>query len=165
MNITIFSGGSGSTQLIKGLRDICTTNTKITHIINLYDDGKSTGICRRVADVLGPSDMRKVHIEHYKAIVKNKHYDDKFDTVCDLYEKRYMFGNKKEDLNEAKNSIKKILNESYGISRQISFFIELIDEFFDLADYKGIYDFNDFSIINIIYAMMFRKVGIKETHL
>jgi len=92
MNMTIFSGGTGSSQLVRGLREICQTN-KITHIINLYDDGKSTGVCRNVCDTLGPSDMRKVHYLHYTC----KQYADARNSFIEkLYKERYVGKSKKQ---------------------------------------------------------------------
>ena len=65
MNIVIFSGGTGSIALQNGLKQLV-PNCKITNIINAYDDGKSTGICRKIMKVLGPSDIRKIHETQYK---------------------------------------------------------------------------------------------------
>lgn len=161
MNITIFSGGSGSSQLVKGLYSIVGGFNKITHILNLYDDGKSTGVCRKVADVLGPSDMRKVHYLHYSETFKNN-INSK---IKSLYESRYDFGNSKENnIKDIENNIINIIL-SYKDSYYNKAFIPLIKEFFNLAEFKGIYDFDDFSIINIIYSMLFRINGIRNTHL
>lgn len=58
----IFSGGTGSKQIQKAL--LLEKNVdprKIEIIINMYDDGKSTGRCRQLFDILGPSDLRKNH--------------------------------------------------------------------------------------------------------
>lgn len=160
MNITIFSGGSGSSQLVKGLYEVIGSSHKITHILNLYDDGKSTGVCRRVADVLGPSDMRKVHYLHYKEKYKCN-IDQK---IKSLYESRYDFGDSEDNFENAKNKILDII-KSYNDKYYDLIFVQLIKEFFNLAEYKNIKDFNDFSIINIIYSMLFRKLGVRQTHL
>lgn len=64
MNIVILSGGSGNDSLIKGLKEMY-PESDIKVIINAYDSGKSTGICRKVTDTLGVSDIRKNHIRMY----------------------------------------------------------------------------------------------------
>ena len=64
MHIVIFSGGSGSKNLQTGLKKF-SQDIHITNLINAYDDGKSTGIARRVMDVLGPSDIRKNQYTQY----------------------------------------------------------------------------------------------------
>ncbi len=56
--ISIFSGGSGNLELNKNLYKILGEN--LTIIINGYDDGKSTGLLRKlIPGMLGPSDFRK----------------------------------------------------------------------------------------------------------
>ena len=60
--ITIFTGGSGCTELIGALNNLNlkTGKVKLNLIINGYDDGKSTGLIRDIIPgILGPSDFRK----------------------------------------------------------------------------------------------------------
>jgi len=164
MNMTIFSGGTGSSQLVRGLREICQTN-KITHIINLYDDGKSTGVCRNVCDTLGPSDMRKVHYLHYTC----KQYADARNSFIEkLYKERYDFGATKEDFSKAYDKVMSIINsfETKNIfdEKYKKSFINCVEKFFSLAADKEIYNFNDFSIANIIYSVLFRTIGIEKTN-
>jgi 2-phospho-L-lactate transferase/gluconeogenesis factor (CofD/UPF0052 family) len=47
MIVTIFSGGSGSEEIQKGLHSYG-NSIKVNIIINGYDDGKSTGIVRKI---------------------------------------------------------------------------------------------------------------------
>ena len=54
--VTVFSGGSGSNNLSRGL---LAREQDLTLLLNAYDDGKSTGDIRRNFNVLGPSDMAK----------------------------------------------------------------------------------------------------------
>ena len=57
-NVVIFSGGSGTRSIFKGLSKV--DQIKIDLVINGYDDGKSTGKIREiVGSMLGPSDFRK----------------------------------------------------------------------------------------------------------
>ena len=65
MNILIIAGGSGSVELQKGLRAVIPfelgKHVKIQVLTNLYDNGLSTGLVRKVCEdrILGPSDLRK----------------------------------------------------------------------------------------------------------
>lgn len=59
---TIFSGGTGPKQILKALLlENKVDPRKVNVTINMYDDGKSTGKCREMFDILGPSDLRKNH--------------------------------------------------------------------------------------------------------
>jgi 2-phospho-L-lactate transferase/gluconeogenesis factor (CofD/UPF0052 family) len=58
MNVVLFCGGRGSSNLIKELIDA--SHVTLTLIVNAYDDGLSTGEIRRlIPGMLGPSDFRK----------------------------------------------------------------------------------------------------------
>ena len=58
LSITVISGGSDDNSLIKGLKSLYPhSNVKV--VINAYDSGKSTGVCRRLTNTLGVSDIRK----------------------------------------------------------------------------------------------------------
>lgn len=62
LKIAIFCGGTGSVALQKGFDQIYDSNRiQLDIIVNAYDNGKSTGVCRRVFNnqILGPSDVRK----------------------------------------------------------------------------------------------------------
>lgn len=52
----VVAGGTGSTNLQIGLHG---AGIEYELLVNAYDDGKSTGFVRRVANCLGPSDIRK----------------------------------------------------------------------------------------------------------
>ena len=69
LNVVIFSGGSGSVSIQEGFASIYgNDNYNLDVIINAYDNGKSTGACRRVFNnkILGPSDLRKNHMTQFK---------------------------------------------------------------------------------------------------
>lgn len=58
MNIALFTGGNGNSNLIKHLKDLPFVNLSL--LINGYDDGLSTGVIRSANyGMLGPSDFRK----------------------------------------------------------------------------------------------------------
>lgn len=70
INIVIFSGGTGSIAIQEGFSTrygIDSYNLDV--IINGYDNGKSTGACRKIFNdrILGPSDLRKNHMIRFKA--------------------------------------------------------------------------------------------------
>lgn len=90
MNIVILSGGSGNDSLVKGLKSMY-PESNIKVIINAYDSGKSTGICRKVTNTLGVSDIRKNHIRMYKAL--NDNPDAR---LLEFYDGRYNFTKGKE---------------------------------------------------------------------
>ncbi len=67
-NVVIFSGGTGSIALQEGISAIFgNDNYNLDIIINAYDNGKSTGACRKVFNdkILGPSDLRKNHMTQF----------------------------------------------------------------------------------------------------
>ena len=62
LKIAIFCGGTGSVALQTGFDQIYDSKRiQLDIIVNAYDNGKSTGVCRRVFNnqILGPSDVRK----------------------------------------------------------------------------------------------------------
>ena len=73
MIITLISGGSGSENIQRGLYKI-NKNINLNIIINGYDDGKSTGILRKLfKNSLGISDFRKNQIYlHWHKISNTK---------------------------------------------------------------------------------------------
>lgn len=119
-NIVIFSGGTGSIAIQEGLSLIYGNNNyNLDIIINAYDNGKSTGVCRKIFDnqILGPSDLRKnqmtqYKIQHFEALkdplsresviykIFNLRIDagskeEYYDSVCEILEKdRAVIGDK-----------------------------------------------------------------------
>ena len=58
INVVLFSGGSGTSEITRSLRKHSQIALKI--LINAYDDGHSTGRLRAfIPGMLGPSDVRK----------------------------------------------------------------------------------------------------------
>ena len=67
-NVAVFSGGTGSIAIQEGLSAIYgNDNYNLDVIINAYDNGKSTGTCRKIFNnrILGPSDLRKNHMTQF----------------------------------------------------------------------------------------------------
>lgn len=148
LSITVISGGSGDNSLIKGLKSLYPhSNVKV--VINAYDSGKSTGVCRRLTNTLGVSDIRKNHIRMYKAIHRshlNPH-------IISFFEDRYDF-TKGHELEE-------VLTKLHAWDLNI--FDVYAKKFFANPETKN-ETFNDFSVANIIYAQMFKDLGYEQTN-
>lgn len=68
LKIAVFCGGTGSIALQKGFSALYgIDNIHMDIVVNAYDNGKSTGVCRRVFGnrFLGPSDVRKNQLLQY----------------------------------------------------------------------------------------------------
>lgn len=147
MKTVILSGGSGNDSLIRGLKYYYPSmNCKV--IVNAYDNGKSTGVCRAVTNTLGVSDIRKNHIRMYKAIHGNR---DK--NIIEFYDNRYDFtpGNEVAEITEKLNT--------WGMPQ----FIPLVERFFATPEAKN-YRYTDFNISNIVYAEMYAQSGYESTN-
>jgi uncharacterized cofD-like protein len=150
MNITIFSGGSGSEQLQEGLWSLFGEHVHISIIVNGYDDGKSTGIVRKVCNqmILGPSDLRKNQlIRHRLRHGKTSLYNFLQERVTSLDPKPYIINQISVYANSWKPSTIDIL-------------LAMVEYWFSLG-YAGLYE--DFNIGNIIYASLFINQGIKKS--
>lgn len=147
MKIAILSGGSGNDALVKGLMSTFGDDTDIKIIVNAYDSGKSTGVCRKVTNTLGVSDIRKNHVRQLKAL--DSDYNRSF---AEFLESRYDIP--KENRKEfVRNKL-----EFWGLSE----LAEYSDRFFD-SDGDA-YEYNDFCIGNIVYAQMFKELGYESTN-
>ena len=147
MKTVILSGGSGNDSLIRGLKYYYPSmNCKV--IVNAYDNGKSTGVCRAVTNTLGVSDIRKNHIRMYKAMHGNR---DK--NIIEFYDNRYDFtpGNEVAEITEKLNT--------WGMPQ----FIPLVERFFATPEAKN-YRYTDFNISNIVYAEMYAQSGYESTN-
>lgn len=147
MKTVILSGGSGNDSLIRGLKYYYPSmNCKV--IVNAYDNGKSTGVCRAVTNTLGVSDIRKNHIRMYKAMHGNH---DK--NIIEFYDNRYDFtpGNEVAEITEKLNT--------WGMPQ----FIPFVERFFAKPEAKN-YRYTDFNISNIVYAEMYAQSGYEYTN-
>ena len=147
MKTVILSGGSGNDSLIRGLKYYYPSmNCKV--IVNAYDNGKSTGVCRAVTNTLGVSDIRKNHIRMYKAMHGNH---DK--NIIEFYDNRYDFtpGNEVAEITERLNT--------WGMPQ----FIPFVERFFARPEAKN-YRYTDFNISNIVYAEMYAQSGYESTN-
>lgn len=149
MKITILSGGTGNDALYKGIKKFY-PEADIKVIVNAYDSGKSTGICRKITNTLGVSDVRKNHSRLYSTTENpNKNY-------MDFLEGRYSLGIN----NEEKQIYEKLAY--WNINEQ--FILDAVKHFFNLyREHKNKYWFEDFNIANIVYSALFNKVGYEKT--
>ncbi len=153
MKIVILSGGSGNDALVKGLNKLFAgrgiENLDVNVIVNAYDNGKSTGVCRALTNTLGVSDIRKNHSRMYESL-----YGDKVNPqLVEFYNKRYNFEKGKE-LKQVSELLKK-----WGMTE----YQKYVNNFFANPDTKN-YEFKDFSVSNIVYAQMFKEIGYEKTN-
>lgn len=152
MNIVILSGGSGNDALVNGLEKLFGKNKdfNINVIVNAYDNGKSTGVCRAITDTLGVSDIRKNHSRMYKAVHGSENVNPK---LMEFYSGRYNF-TPGDELKEISELLKSWDMEEY---------IPYAERFFALPKAQN-YQFKDFSVSNIIYAQMYKEIGYEKTN-
>jgi len=149
--VIIFSGGTGSTNLQKGLYDLYRDCLDLKIIINAYDNGLSTGAVRKVfdGDILGPSDLRKNQILQAKLY----NYED---TKClvNFLEKRFFADSAEKARDILINLMWEIDNLQIPIQNT---FLNAIKYFFNQEN-STLVEYQDFSVANIIYA------GLAGTH-
>lgn len=145
--IVILSGGTGNDALVHGIKSLY-PQCDLKVIVNAYDDGKSTGVCRRITNTLGVSDIRKNHYRMYE-IVNGKNINE---CIASFYNERFSMPKGGElDFVLMKLSL-------WGLSWMNEYAIR----FFGNADSRQ--EFNDFSIANIIYSQMYMDFGYEETN-
>ena len=150
MKITILSGGSGNDSLIKGLKSIY-KNVDVKVVVNAYDNGLSTGVCRSITNTLGVSDIRKNHIRMYKAM----NQDDQLDTrLIEFYENRY-------DLEPNCESSALELLDGWGLKDQFGVYVH---NFFKRIEYSDEHNFNNFNVANIVFSEMYSELGYEKTN-
>ena len=146
--ILIISGGSGSEFLFKIFSDYKKI-LEINSLINLYDNGKSSGELRKFLNykILGPSDLRKIHSLSYK------YFSNK--TNLDFFNKRLStksFNNNISSLTKLEELL--ILNKvnisDYPIKLKKYIFLAFKLFVFNKKNFKS----NDFSIANLVYAYL-----------
>lgn len=151
MKISIISGGSGNDSLIKGLKSSYREdkNLDIKVIVNAYDNGKSTGVCRKVTDTLGVSDIRKNHSRMYIS----QYGEETNKNLTDFYNKRFNFTKNKEV-----DEINSIL-ESWNLHE----YKKYVSNFFK-NEKANQFNYVDFSISNIVYSQMYKEIGYEKTN-
>ena len=161
-NVVIFSGGTGSIAIQEGFSAIYgNDNYNIDVIINAYDNGKSTGTCRRIFNdrILGPSDLRKNHMTQFKVqkAIQLKDFSSRESVLYKLFNLR-LDAKSKEDyydqacelLEESRPAIGD--KDTYSLKSLLDyFFFENVHNNVWRKTLEGV-DFKDFSIANIFYS-------------
>ncbi len=147
MNITILSGGTGNDSLITGLKQFY-PDANIKVVVNAYDNGKSTGICRTITNTLGVSDIRKNHIRMYKATAEIP--DQR---LIEFFENRYDLTSGEEYVDVSKYL------RLWGLPQLDKY----AQAFFSNPLAKH-YTYTSFNIANIIYSQMYKELGYEETN-
>lgn len=161
LKIALICGGTGSIALQKGFAQLFGyENYRLDTIINAYDNGKSTGVCRRVFDgkILGPSDLRKNQLTQYalayeKELADPNSYESKLLALFDLrfsaadhssyYEQAY-------DLLIGSDFLEEEIHDQFIVWLNYFFFQDRNN-----AEYRTTVvseNFNDFSLSNVFYA-------------
>lgn len=162
LNIVIFSGGTGSIAIQNGFSSIYgNDNYNLDIIINAYDNGKSTGVCRKVFNdkILGPSDLRKNHMTQFSVqkTIQLKDFSSRESVLYRLFELRFSADSKEEYYNQSCHLLEDI-EDTIGI-KDAYYLKSLLDYFFFEDIHKSIWRktldgvrFEDFSIANIFYS-------------
>jgi len=171
LKIAVFCGGTGSIALQKGFAALYgIDNIRMDIIVNAYDNGKSTGACRRVFGnrFLGPSDIRKNQLLQY-AIRYGSEMRDKTSRRARLYQLFNVRLSAPDPMTyykiaqEELRSCKDILDGD-----TLEYLNELLDFFFFECDENGQREprrttfgesFHDFALSNIFYAACAAKCG------
>ena len=138
-NVVVLSGGSGNDAILKALIRLGYTDKNIRVIVNAYDDGKSTGVCREVTGTLGVSDIRKNHEKLHKMLFE----DDVNWPLINFYENRID------------------VNKTYQTGNPL--FDREIKEFFSRIKSED-FEYYNFNIMNIIYSQMYSTIGYEHTN-
>ena len=144
MIITIICGGSGSINIQKGINQIY-PNLNINFVINGYDDGKSTGVLRKLfPNTLGISDFRKNQILEYKLIYGTNN-------IYNLLNHRF---SKFKPYNYI---IELINNTDFDNNQKLKNFLLDNTKYFFETEQSNQIIYEDFSFMNIIYCSLLDK--------
>lgn len=171
LRVAVFCGGTGSIALQNGFASLYGIDrVQMDIIVNAYDNGKSTGVCRRCFnnEILGPSDVRKNQLLQY-SIQNESSIKDGNNREARLFE---MFNVRlSADCSEAYYRAAKSYMEDFADvfdSDTLDYLSELLDFFFFESDANGNIvqrrttideDYSDFALSNIFYASCAAKCG------
>lgn len=148
MNIVLFCGGRGAKSLINSLLLKKIKDLKLTCIVNTYDDGKSTGEIRRLFNMFGPSDLRKVQ----SALLEKKNFS--YSNFKKLFDYRISQNINFQNILDHIESKSFFYNLKENKKTKIRFYIK---KFIKIAKNKlnKNYSLKDWSLLNIIYVGVF----------
>lgn len=155
LRIAVFCGGTGSIALQNGLDKVFGHDRyHLDVIINAYDNGKSTGMCRRAFNnsILGPSDLRKNQLTEF-ALKWKKEIAEK----GSYYERLYSLFNLRLDAEDYEDYWKKgsevLRNSSFLPDVMRNFLLNLLKRFlFENHERLSRESFKDVALSNIFYA-------------
>lgn len=161
-NIVIFSGGTGSIAIQEGFSAIYgNDNYNLDVIINAYDNGKSTGTCRKIFNdkILGPSDLRKNHMTQFKVqkAIQLKDFSSRESTLYKLFNLRLDAESKEDYYEQACQLLEENRpvigdKDTYSLKSLLDyFFFENVHNNVWRKTLQGV-DFKDFSIANVFYS-------------
>jgi 2-phospho-L-lactate transferase/gluconeogenesis factor (CofD/UPF0052 family)/hydroxymethylpyrimidine pyrophosphatase-like HAD family hydrolase len=158
-NILIFSGGTGSIALQRGLYQDYGDLINIQILTNAYDNGKSTGEVRKVFNgkILGPSDVRKNQLTQYELRRNNFNFKQE---LVDFLEHRFTCETKDAEQYCISTTLQKV--GSVLKQHDLDILLNSIHFFFSQQKSK-IIDYTNFSLSNIIYASLAAKYGFSLT--
>lgn len=162
LNIVVFSGGTGSIAIQNGFSALYgNENYNLDIVINAYDNGKSTGACRKIFDdkILGPSDLRKNHMTQFKLLhsMALKDFSSRESVLYRIFNLRLDADSMERYYAEA---CKLLTDAREVLGDKDTYYLKgLLDYFFfeDIRNEKwretleGV-SFKDFSIANVFYA-------------
>lgn len=161
-NVVIFSGGTGSIAIQEGFSSIFgNDNYNLDVIINAYDNGKSTGTCRKVFNnkILGPSDLRKNQMTQFKIqkATAMKDFSSKESVLFKLFNLRLDAASKEDYYEKACELLEEYRTaigdkDTYRLKSLLDyFFFENVHNNVWRKTLDGV-NFKDFSIANIFYS-------------
>lgn len=149
MKVVLFSGGTGSKAIQRGLKELYGDSLDLHIVVNAYDNGLSTGAVRKILNgrILGPSDLRKNQFYQSSLYGKFKGSEE----LLKGLETRF-------DAKGRNEALEICLEVAYLIEDLIDqeFIEDAIKKFFD-NPVAGIIDYTDFSIANVFYAALAEK--------
>lgn len=158
--IVVFSGGTGSIALQRGFAELYGQDRlRLDVVVNAYDNGKSTGACRRImgGKILGPSDVRKNQMLHFELNFAEELKDPESwaSRMAELFEARYSADSSEAYYDLAKKKLVEFADVLGDVN--VARCRELVEYFFH--ETGGVWrtsvekeSFHDFALSNIFYA-------------
>lgn len=161
LNIVIVCGGTGSIQLQKGFsRLLGHKNYNLDVVINAYDNGKSTGECRKAfgRKILGASDLRKNQLTQFEIYYeKELKFEGSYESnLLKLFELRFSAENYeayyKKSLEYIENAVFLDTKQKEKLVRWVGhFFLTRKEPIEFRREIKGL-TYSDFALSNIFYS-------------
>ena len=159
MKILLINGGRGAKQIIPEITK--NKKFKITSLVNAYDDGQSTGEIRKFFNILGPSDIRKVHQLFLDK--KNKNYNLLNSIFSFRFDKNINRDAALKQLQKKQFISKDLQINLYKLNKKYSKifidYIEIVYQKLSKIEFKS-FNFGDCSLMNLIYVGAIYKFNL-----